>query len=112
MDLTAQLQQLIKNSTTLQSLTADELKFRAKAMLSADSKAQAAFIKILENESAQISKIDEDYAKKAGELTELVAEAKQLEKEAKIMFRKDEEESERGAEEQKAEDLLKKLDEV
>ncbi|MFC1599573.1 hypothetical protein ACFL3T_00920 [Patescibacteria group bacterium] len=112
MDLKAKLQQLIKSSATLQSLPPEELKFRADAMLSADDAAMTEFIKILETESAQIKKIDDDFAKKAGELNDLVAEANQLEKEANTMFRKEEEEEERGAEEQKAEDLLKKLDEV
>ena len=112
MDLKAKLLQLIKSSPTLQSLPADELKFRADAMLSADEAAQAEFITILKNESAQMQKIDNDFAKKAGELNNLVAEANQLEKEAETMFRKEQEEEERGTEEQKAEDLLKKLDDV
>ena len=112
MDLKAKLQKLIKNSPTLQSLGAEELKFRTNAMLSSNETAMAEFIKILENEAAQIKKIDDDYAKKAGELNDLVAEAKQLENEANALFRKEKETEERGAEEQKAEDLLKKLDEV
>lgn len=112
MDLKEKLQQLIKNSPTLQSLPAEELQFRTQSMLNADEVAMTEFIKILENETVQMKRIDDNFAKKADELNNLMAEANQLEHEAETIIRQEKEEEERGAETEKAESLLKQLDSV
>lgn len=109
MDLTAKLKELIKNSPTLKSLSPDEMKFRAEAMLNADPQAQAEFVKVLEQETAQINKIDEAYAKEAGDL---LAEAKGLEKEANSLLRHEQEDSAKAEEDASADDILKQLDQV
>ncbi|MFC1647694.1 hypothetical protein ACFL10_01730 [Patescibacteria group bacterium] len=112
MDLKAQLQELIKNSPTLKSLSAEERAFRSNAMLSGDEAALKRYIEILEEESAQMKQIDENFAKEAEGLNELVEEVNQLEKEAEGVVRKEEEAEERVGEEEKAEELIKKLNEV
>lgn len=112
MDLKAQLTQLIADSPTLQSLSAEEKNFRADAMLNSNEQAMAEFIKILQNEKAQFQKADENYAKSTAEIEGLVAEAKQLEKEAEGLIRKETEAEEQVSEKEHAENLLKQLDEI
>jgi len=112
MDLKAKLLQLIKNSPTLQSLPAEELKFRTEAMLNADEAGIMNFITILENEAVAMKKIDNDYAAQADDINNLVEEANQLEKEAENLVRKDIEADERSGDEAAAENLLGKLDDV
>lgn len=109
MDLTAKLKELIKNSPTLKSLSPDEIKFRAEAMLSANPQAQAEFIKVLEQEAIQLNKIDEAYVKEANDL---LSEAKGLEKEANTLLRKEKEDTTQAEEKVSADDILKQLDNI
>lgn len=109
MDLKAKLTELIKNSLTLKSLSADEKEFRAEAMLGAEPKAQAEFIKILENEASKMNAIDEAYVKEANDL---LAEAKGLEKEANSLLRKEKEVTAQAKDEASADDILKQLDNI
>ena len=108
-DLKAKLTKLIKNSPTLKSLSPEEFKFRAGAMLSAEPKAQAEFVKILEQESAKLNQIDEAYVKEANDL---ITEAKALEAEAEGLFRKEKEDTEQSEKEKSADDILKMLDQI
>lgn len=112
MDLKEKLIQLIKKSPTLTSLSEEEKKFRANAMLNSSEESKQKFITILENEASQMKKIDDDFAQQAGEIQGLMAEAKQLEKEAETLFRKDEEAFERVGDEDKANQLLAELDKI
>lgn len=111
-ELKLQLQELIANSTALKSLPQEARDMRANAMLNADEDTMKQFVAVLENESAQLQKIDDDMASQTDEINSLIAEAKQLEKDAQREIRKDAEVSERTDSETKAEDLLKKLDEI
>ena len=106
------LQKLIDNSPALSSLPEADREVRKKAMLSADDETMQQFVAVLENESAQMQKLDEDMADQTEEINGLIAEANQLEKEAERELRKQEEKTERSEEKQKAEALLKKLDEI
>lgn len=111
-DLKLKLQELIENSVALQSLPEEARNVRTKAMLEANDATMKQFITVLENETKQLQKIDADTASQTEEINSLIEEAKQLEKEAKREIRKEEEVSERAAEESKAEDILKELDNI
>jgi hypothetical protein len=111
-NLKLKLQDLIDNSPALSSLPEADREVRKKAMLSADDETMQQFVAVLENESAQMQKLDEDMAVQTEEINSLITEANELEKEAKRELRKQEEKTERSEEKQKAEALLKKLDEV
>lgn len=112
MEIKLRLQELIKNSPAIQSLLEADREARTKAMLSADDDTMNQFIAVLENEAAQMQKLDSDMASKTEEINSLLAEANQLEKEAQREIRKEAEASERAGEESKAEDLLKQLDDI
>lgn len=111
-DLKLKLQELINNSKALQSLPVEARKVRTEAMLNADEDTMSQFIAVLENESKQIKAIDDNATKETEKITQLLDEAKQLEKEAQREMRKEEESTERVKEESEAEDLLKKLDDI
>lgn len=111
-DLKLQLQELIENSVALKSLPPEARDIRTKAMLSADDATIKQFITVLGNEAKQLGKIDADMAKQTKEISSLIEEAKQLEQEAKREIRKEAEVSERTESESKAEELLKKLDDI
>ncbi len=110
--LKSQLQELIANSAALNSLPQEARDIRINAMLNADDATMQQFIDVFTNEAMQLEKINQDMAKDAEEIGGLIAEAKQLEKEAEREIRKEAEGSERAGEEAKAEDLLKQLDEI
>ncbi len=109
MDLKVKLAKLIKNSPTLKSLSSEEMKFRAEAMLNAEPKAQAEFVKTLEMEASKLNQIDEAYAKEAGDL---LTEAKALEAEAEGLMRKEKESTEQTEKDKSASDILKMLDKI
>jgi len=112
MEIKLQLQELIENSPALQSLPEEAREVRKKAMLSADDDTMNQFIAVLESEASQMKKIDDDMASKTEEINKLLAEAKQLEQEAQREVRKQEESIERESEQLKADELLKKLDDI
>ena len=112
MDLKQQLQDLINNSPTFKSLPAEAQKTRTDVMLSADEATMQKFIDVLENEAAQMKKIDDDFQKNAAELGDLIAEAKHLETEANTVLRKEAEAEEQAGDQKKADALLAQLDKI
>lgn len=110
MDLKAKLLQLMKNSPTFQSLSAEDQKIRASAMLSADEEGMKNFIDIFEQEAKAMNKIDQDYAGQTEEINNLITEADQLEKQVNRAIIKEKEITDRNTEEEEAENLLKKLE--
>lgn len=110
--LKAKLQKLINESRTLNSLPANARKTRANLMLASDPATMQKFIEVLENETAQMKKIDDDFQKNAAELGNLIAEAKHLETEANTILRKEAEKEEQAGDQKKAEELLAQLDKI
>ncbi|MFC1655966.1 hypothetical protein ACFL3C_03790 [Patescibacteria group bacterium] len=111
-DLKARLQELINNSAALKSLPPEARKMRADAMLSSSPTLMQNFINVLEEEATELKKIDEDFVKNAAHIGDLVAEAKELEKEANREIRKEDEAVGRKQEEKEAAALLAKLDDI
>jgi hypothetical protein len=103
------LQTLIKNSPALKSLPKEAREMRARLMLSSDEATMKKFIKVLEDEQKEIKKADAEASK---QVAAIMAEVKQLEKEANLEIRKQDEALARQKEESQAEELLKKLDEI
>ncbi len=110
MDLKAKLQQLMKNSPTFQSLSPEDQKIRAKAMLSANEEVMKNFIDIFEQEAKEMNKINQDYAGQTDEINNLLSEADQLEKQVNRAIIKEKEGAARSTEEEEADNLLKKLE--
>ncbi|MCD6109824.1 hypothetical protein J7J83_03645 [bacterium] len=111
-ELKLKLQDLISNSVALKSLPEEAQKIRTQAMLNSDDDTMMQFIAVLENESKQIKVIDDNATKETEKITQLLDEAKTLEKEAEREVRKEEENLEHTKEESEAEALLKKLDDI
>jgi hypothetical protein len=106
------LQELIASSPALQSLTPEERSLRAEIMLSADEDTMKEFIDVLEEEKEQEQEIEKEFSQKEEELKNLLAEAKELEKSANREILKEKEKLSKAESEEKAEDLLDKLDDI
>jgi len=111
-NLKMQLQELIANSAAIQSLPEEARDLRTNTMLNADDETMQQFIDVLTNEAKQLEKINQDMANETEEINKLIAEAKQLGKQAEREIRKDAEATERIKDDLRAEALLKKLDEI
>lgn len=111
MDLKEKLLKLIKNSPTMQNMDKQQMKLRVEAMLTSDDEALKKFIEIFEDEAKEINKIEKEFEQGADEIGNLINEAKQLDDETNKSFLKEKETKSKAHDEQKAEDLLNKLEE-
>ncbi|MBA4337089.1 hypothetical protein C0416_04960 [bacterium] len=106
------LSELIANSVAIQGLPVQEREEREKSMLAADEETMLRFIDVLEEEVKQVEKLNETLQEDAEEINKLIAEANQLEKQAEREIRKNAEAVEREKDDLRAEELLRKLDEI
>ncbi len=111
-NLKTRLQELIKNSSALQSLPPEARKMRADIMLASSPTLMQNFINVLEEEAARLKKIDEKFVKDAAHIGNLISEVKELEQTANREIRKENEALERKHEEDEAAALLAKLDNI
>lgn len=111
-DTDARLLELINQSEAIQSLEEKERKTQIEKMMAATPEQKEQLIAVFEQEKAELEQIDEEFLSHEEEINGLIAEIKQIKAAAERAERIAEENRTRSQDDEKADMLLKKLDDI
>lgn len=111
-DLKQQLQELLNQSEAIQSLPAAQKKAQIERMLSATPSQMKQLITVFEEEVAELQSIDEEFLSHEEEINELITVVKKEKSVAKRKDRIEKEKVSNASDQEKANMLLKKLDDI
>lgn len=106
------LQQLINGSEAIQSLPAEEKRAQVQRMMSATPEKMQQLVEVFENEKAELQQIDEEFLSHEEEINGLISEVKAIKTKEDRVKRIELEKTTIIEDQQKAEMLLKKLDDI
>lgn len=108
----ARLLELIKNSTTFNSLPEEVRDMRTDTMLAADSETLEKFVEVMENEAKETAALDASIEKNLESIEEINTEIGQMENVIKQDAASIKEKANRKNEDARADALLKELDSI